>query len=503
MVAAEAGFYHDKRTAAPFASFTLHSRDRAALWCGMAILLIVRLFGIIWLPFVDSTEARYAEIARKMVETNDWITPQFAYGVPFWGKPPLHTWLSALGMEAFGVGPFGARIFILVTALLSLWLIYTWVCRNAGADQALVSVFVLSSSILFFGASAFVMTDMAMVLGTVLSMVAFHNAITSPVNRVLWGRMFFVGLSIGLLAKGPVATIITLVPLVMWVPFGGRWHSLGLLPWRSGSILALALTLPWYIAAEIKTPGFLRYFLVGEHFQRFVVSGWQGDLYGSGHAHAKGMIWLYGAAMFMPWTLFAATFFLRLQDLRAVLMSDRTGWNSYLTLSIMAPLLLFSPAANILPAYSLPAMPAAAVLLVTLWCAMWGAPGRATRQAVAASVGIVVSAFGLISWLAHVDPETLHLKTERELVSTALQIDPDMHLTYWGERSYSAEFYTGGKAVFTESQDDIAALASNGLHDALAVSEKDTAELSILSDSHFHQIGHFGRRYLFIEDKAQ
>jgi 4-amino-4-deoxy-L-arabinose transferase-like glycosyltransferase len=35
---------------------------------------------------MDTSEARYAEMARKMVELNDWITPMFDYGVPFWGN---------------------------------------------------------------------------------------------------------------------------------------------------------------------------------------------------------------------------------------------------------------------------------------------------------------------------------------------------------------------------------------------------------------------------------
>lgn len=39
------------------------------------------------LPLMDKTEARYAEIARIMVETGDWIVPHIDYGVPFWAKP--------------------------------------------------------------------------------------------------------------------------------------------------------------------------------------------------------------------------------------------------------------------------------------------------------------------------------------------------------------------------------------------------------------------------------
>ena len=40
-------------------------------------------------PLSDTTEARYAEVARKMLELGDWITQWYEYGVPFWAKPPL------------------------------------------------------------------------------------------------------------------------------------------------------------------------------------------------------------------------------------------------------------------------------------------------------------------------------------------------------------------------------------------------------------------------------
>jgi 4-amino-4-deoxy-L-arabinose transferase-like glycosyltransferase len=35
------------------------------------------------IPLLDKTEARYAEIARIMWDTNKWIMPQIDYGIPF------------------------------------------------------------------------------------------------------------------------------------------------------------------------------------------------------------------------------------------------------------------------------------------------------------------------------------------------------------------------------------------------------------------------------------
>src|SRR5882724_6155984 len=103
------------------------TKNRGILW-GLILLFAVRLLGMIWVPLTDPTEARYAEIARKMVETGNWITPQFDYGVPFWAKPPLHTWLSAVGIAAFGATPFAARFGILLATIATLTILWRWGC---------------------------------------------------------------------------------------------------------------------------------------------------------------------------------------------------------------------------------------------------------------------------------------------------------------------------------------------------------------------------------------
>ena len=68
-------------------------------------------------------------------------------------------------------------------------------------------------------------------------------------------------------------------------------------------ILVFATVLPWYGLAELRTPGFLEYFLVGEHWHRFTVPGWDGDRYGHAHVFARGTIWLFAALAALPWSL--------------------------------------------------------------------------------------------------------------------------------------------------------------------------------------------------------
>ncbi|MGV6802932.1 MAG: ArnT family glycosyltransferase [Ruegeria sp.] len=484
-----------KRTGA----FGLTDANRRFLILALGFLALVRLLLIFWLPVTDSTEARYIEIARKMVVSNDWITPQFDWGVPFWGKPPLHTWLSAIGMKLFGINPFGARILIFAATVLTVTVVFDWTRRKRNTDTALIAVIILSSSLLFFGASAFVMTDMTMVLGTTLSMVGFYQCVRSEGGQRVWGHMFFTGLAIGLMAKGPTAAVLTGIPIFLWLLTGRRWRMLRRLPWVTGVLLLAVLTAPWYAAAEFKTPGFLRYFIVGEHIERFLVPGWDGDLYGSGHSRPKGIIWLYWAGVFFPWSIFAAVLTLRASKVRKVFSRDGSGWYAYLAFWAISPLILFAPAANILPAYVLPGIPAAAILLTSLWREVWPGGGKVARFVVGATLGAMLTLYSGGAIICGISPGRLTTKSERSLVERASDLDPEMTLTYWGGRSYSAEFYSRGTVKATASPKVLRKMKTNNRRDAIAVSSQSVPEVLAIVGPRFHDMGAFGRRHLIVE----
>jgi Fe2+ or Zn2+ uptake regulation protein len=66
-------------------------------------LVAMRLALMAWLPLMDTTEARYAEIGRKMLASGDWITPWHGEQ-PFWGKPVKAYDLLELVREGEGAG---------------------------------------------------------------------------------------------------------------------------------------------------------------------------------------------------------------------------------------------------------------------------------------------------------------------------------------------------------------------------------------------------------------
>ncbi|MCF6239704.1 MAG: glycosyltransferase family 39 protein, partial [Candidatus Marinimicrobia bacterium] len=332
---------------------------------------LLRLVSLGLYPLADTTEARYAEIARLMTISGNWITPQIDMGVPFWGKPPLSTWLSALSFNIFGVNEFAARLPSFLLAVAVVGLIYCWAQHLKGKTYALYAAVVLATSAVFFISSGAVMTDPALLLGTTLSMVGFYRAVNQKLfSRRIWGYWFFVGLALSMLAKGPVGLVLTLAPIGGWVLYQRCWRETWQrLPWIKGVLLAMALSLPWYILAERQTPGFLEYFLVGEHWRRFVDAGWKGDLYGHAHSRPRGTIWYYWLASALPWSLIAIGYFFSSRWRRQALsdLRKKPALTSYLLLWTLAPMLFFTAAGNILWTYVLPGMPAFAMLMALLW----------------------------------------------------------------------------------------------------------------------------------------
>lgn len=471
----------------------LYGTARRFLLAVLTSFGLLRIWAMFAVPFTDTTEARYAEIARKMVETGNWLTPQFDYGVPFWGKPPLHTWLSAGGMQLFGVNEAAARLPILLTALAVLFLIWLWVRKTVGQNAALVTTAMLATMGMFFGASAFVMTDMPMVLGTTLVMVGFWQTVAGGNSR--WGYGVFLGLAIGMLAKGPVAVVLCVIPLMLWLASTWNWHLLRLLPWRRGMALLMVLVVPWYIAAEIATPGFLHYFLIGEHVQRFLTPGWQGDLYGSGHQEAKGTIWLFWLMAALPWSLFPALMLTRPGKTVATFRQDRSGWLLYLLLWAVSPLVLFTPASNILAAYVLPGLPAAAVLLVMIYADVFGPQlSRRTRAGFAIATSAIFALFLALTAGIILAPQQVRLKSDKMLVAAAGAALPDAPLYTVGGRSYSAEFYSGGKAQAIERK-DFATLVADGAPTAFSVPPGIAPQATALG---LENLGEYGRHVLFV-----
>ena len=402
--------------------------------------LILRLISLSLYPLMDTTEARYGEMARIMFETGNWITPMFDYNVPFWGKPPIFTWLSGLGFELFGVNEFAARVPHLIVGLGIIWLVYS--LAKDHFQSSVLGVFaasILASTISFIILSGAVMTDTALTFSICLSMISFWQAWNN--RGKIWGYLFFVGLALGMLSKGPLAIVLIGISLTIWLLPNGRWKKLwNALPWGYGTLIFLVISVPWYAIAEYKTPGFLDYFIVGEHIKRFIVSGWQGDLYGTAHERTRGTIWLYAFLAMLPWSPLLILQWIRtIKDNKDVEQST-DGFGSFLVLWMLSPMLLFSFSGNILASYVMPALPASALLIAYL-------QGKKPLPSWFYKIGFITPILLIVLFSAlHFD---LVPKRSEDKILAVWKQQPEAtqsDLFYLHKRPFSAQYYSSGKA---------------------------------------------------------
>jgi len=345
-------------------------------------MLLVRLATLSSYPLMDTTEARYGEIARVMLSTGNLVTPQEVPGTPFWAKPPLYAWLSVGAMQVLGVNEFALRLpsFFCALGILALCLTWSdslarWRSSTERARAVLLSLVLLTTSVLFFVSAGAVMTDPSLALCTTWMLAAFHHSAIRSSRAAIWRWGFFVAAGLGMLAKGPVILLYVGAPIVLWTLWqrriAGVWRAL---PWASGALLAAAICVPWYLLAEERTPGFLQYFLLGEHVMRFLKPGWQGDLYGTAHAKPLGMIWAYlagalglGAAIVVGAALAASRAWIRTGRANGRISGGANGAihaeRGFLLLATLVPLACFTFAGNVIWTYVLPALAPLAVLV--------------------------------------------------------------------------------------------------------------------------------------------
>ncbi|WP_299772541.1 glycosyltransferase family 39 protein [uncultured Pseudoteredinibacter sp.] len=409
------------------------------LWSILISVLFVRFMILGMYPLMDTSEARYGEMARKMVELNDWVTPMFDYGVPFWGKPPLSFWTQALSIKVFGANEFAVRFPSFLFHILSCIILIRWGREELGLRYGLLSAIIYSSCGIGFIVSGSVLTDPALAFSLLLAVYGFWRSMVHG-DRIL-GLFGFLGLGLGMLAKGPLILVIFGVPALLWVAYLGYWARLGAIPWLRGVGVFLIVSVPWYVIAELKTPGFLEYFFIGEHWNRYVVSGWNGDLYGNAHARTVGTIWVYLLAATMPWIVWVPFLFSALKSKfkGSALLGFCVVYIGFLPL-------FFTFSKNILWTYVLPVIPLFSLALSACLLPYFEQRKRYIAMGLTSFfvpvllLGFVLEGSAFETW-----------KSQKNVIRE-MDSFPKGDLYYLNRRVYSSEFYSRGstKTISTE-----------------------------------------------------
>ena len=405
-------------------------KDFRSLYGLIFILLAgLRLFFNALIPLTDKTEARYGEVARLMAETGNWIVPQIDYGIPFWAKPPLSTWLSAGCISLLGDSEFGLRLPYWILAILIAFLMIPY--GHKKKINGLIPGIILFTIPEFFLHAGVLSTDMMLSFSLAITMMGFWEFLHSEKNLTP-GFLFFVGMGFGLLAKGPIICVLSFPPLFIWcILHQISFKKIFKMPWLKGGILALLIALPWYYLMEKKSPGFIDYFVVGEHFLRFIDSSWSGDKYGFPKQQPLGIIWAFLFIGSFPWS------FVLLGQLKhgfRKIWND--PWQLFLWLWILWTPLFFTFSKSLIHTYTLPVMIPIALLITHHW-------PTSKRKKTTILIALALPILLFSAYFLEPTQKIISGSTDKNLVLHP-EVDPSK-LYAFPFKSYSSQFYSKGK----------------------------------------------------------
>jgi len=234
----------------------------------LAFCFVTFFYGMASYPILDMNEGLYAEIAREMLVTKDYIIPHLNY-VPYLEKPPLLYWLLASSYQIFGISPFAARLIPSLSSLATIFVILFFAQKLNLKQTGWITAIILASSFGFVLIGRVVFFDMLLTFLLTAALVSFYLWYKKENNKFLY--WFYTTLALAFLTKGMLPIVIAGSTVLVFLlltktsvkKFLKVFNPLGIL-------IFFLLTAPWYITAAIKLHNFSWDYFINEQFFRFL-----------------------------------------------------------------------------------------------------------------------------------------------------------------------------------------------------------------------------------------
>jgi 4-amino-4-deoxy-L-arabinose transferase-like glycosyltransferase len=347
-----------------------------------AISVVTLFWGIGDIGLIDETEPLFVEASRQMLVTGDWITPYFD-NVTRFDKPPLIYWLMVLCFKVFGVNEWAARIPSAIAALAIVVLsFYTlqqhspvlspakrslsynprrpWLAAWLGATTLMLNL-----NTYFWGRTGYADMLLTTCMGGALLAFFLGYAQTQPTPKRRWYSAFYILLALAILTKGPVAILLpTLIIGGFALYVGNLRQVLQEMQLLRGTSIVLVIALPWFILVTLANgEAFIDNFFGYHNLTRFssVVNAHSGPWY---------FHFLVILAGFLPWSAYLPAAILRTQPWQRKQWQQRSRSEQlglYAAIWFAVILGFFTISVTKYFSYTLPLMPAAAILVGLLW----------------------------------------------------------------------------------------------------------------------------------------
>ena len=343
---------------------------------------------------VDETEPLFAEAARQMTVTGDWLTPYFN-GETRFDKPPLVYWLMAIGYQLIGVNEWAVRLPSALAAIalviLGFWTLHHYgfatpsAAQNSETRRSQRQLWLsawLGSALIAFNPETLVwgrtgVSDMLLSACVGMALLCFFLGYAQdapspdrpnwfrPQN--LWYWAFYIFLALAVLAKGPVGIVLPGLIILSFLFYVGQFRAvlqeIGVV---TGGLIFLLLTLPWYILVILEHgQTYINAFFGYHNLERFT---------GVVNRHSAPWYFYFLVVLvgFAPWSIYLPQAIVHLRFWQRQKWSQQPrkaqlglfAWFWFISIFIF-----FTIAVTKLPSYILPLLPAAAILVALLWSA--------------------------------------------------------------------------------------------------------------------------------------
>lgn len=192
---------------------------------------------------LDYDEGIYAQVAREVLQTNDWLTLSFGRE-PWFEKPPLHIWITAFLFKLFSVNEFWARAASAFSGILVTVLTYILGSHIFGRRVGFLSIVPLLSGYEFLRQARNGTTDILLTLFIIMTLIAY---IKHPQNGRFYWYFVWVSFALGFMVKFWAALIVILAIGINIILERKLKETIGSKHFWLAILVALAIILPWHI----------------------------------------------------------------------------------------------------------------------------------------------------------------------------------------------------------------------------------------------------------------
>ena len=335
----------------------LASLPRAVWWLVAVLFLVAWFSGLAVRRLQHPDEGRYAEIAREMAASGNWVTPRLN-GLKYFEKPPFQYWATAVAFNTFGVREWTARLAPALAGMLAVVMVGMTAVRLDGATTGAYAALALAGCVWPFALSQLLTLDSVLSAWLAGALCAFllaqRDGLATGTQRN-WMLAAYAAAAGATLTKGLVGLVIPGATLVLYTLATrdiSPWKRLHLVP---GMVFYLLLTVPWFVLVSRDNPEFAQFFFIHEHVERFLTT-----------EHKREGGWYYFipllAAGLLPW-LFVWLWTLARSWRDAAVTASGFSWPKFCLVWALFVFVFFSFSRSKLPSYILPLFPALALVV--------------------------------------------------------------------------------------------------------------------------------------------